>query len=95
MSAKKGGSLSRKRRSSDRPKQLQFAVCEATGKRGYFSKRDARTARARHHQASSLSVFRCDACGHVHLGHLPLGVRVGMISRSAYKDAARARADAA
>lgn len=82
--------MSYKARPDSQP-QLRFAVCEATGKRGYYSKRDARTARARH-PASKLSLYRCEACGNFHIGHLAPNVCVGIISRKAFADAVAERA---
>lgn len=81
----------RKRRTAANPRGLQYAVCEGTGKRGYRSKKDARVARQRHPK-DGLHVYRCDGCGHFHLGHLPLLVRSGVVSRGGYYEAVRERA---
>jgi hypothetical protein len=49
-----------------------WQLCEATGKRAWVSRREARKARKRAHGARS--VYRCmDHPEHFHLGNLPPG----------------------
>jgi len=52
-----------------------------TGKRGYFTRADARAAK-RTHANKGLSVYECPACHDWHLGHLPRKVRRGEITRA-------------
>lgn len=57
-------------------------TCPVTGKKSYTSKRDARSARRRHHAGAQLNVYRCTSCGFLHLGHMPQRVRSGDVEKT-------------
>lgn len=82
----------RKRRVTASLKHLQWVRCETSGKRGYWSRGDAKTARSRQ-RFEGLHIYRCADCGRFHLGHLPLLVTSGVVTRGDYYDAVRERTD--
>jgi len=60
-------------------------TCPGCGKRIYGSRRDARRAGRVLHPSERLSPYECESEGGRgwHLGHLPPGVRAGVINRAA------------
>lgn len=70
-----------------------IADCAVSGKRGYATRREAKTARQQlPTKFKRLRVYRCGDCGSFHLGHLPLVVLTGAVPRGVYYDAVRERA---
>lgn len=63
----------------------QTGPCSACGKRGYYSKADAKRARTQIHAGDSrLRPYRCDAADSEiwHLGHIGDHVTQGVVSRA-------------
>lgn len=56
----------------------------ATGKRGYYTRSDAKTVRNRH-GSTGMNAYRCVVCEMWHVGHLPIDVRRGEITRDEIK----------
>jgi hypothetical protein len=61
-------------------------VC-STGKRSHFTRRGAKVAvkRLRALGGQSLGCYRCDACGHWHVGHRPKVVTRGVITKEQWR----------
>lgn len=55
------------------------SICDC-GKRSYATRNDARAARRRT-GSSGLSTYRCKASGHWHIGHSPIPLKHGVITR--------------
>lgn len=67
-------------------KSPDFYTCSC-GKRSYYNRKDAATAKRGHPHRRNLNVYRCPyQSGSLHLGHTPEGLRRGDISRSDLDD---------
>ena len=63
-----------------------YVACPS-GKRGYITKAEAKVIARRLRKqgdGSLMNAYRCEACGLIHLGHLPLAVRTGEVGRREY-----------
>lgn len=58
-----------------------WTTCTGCGKRGYYSKTDAKNVRQAMGE-KGLSVYRCQQSGAWHLGHKPRQLVQGRISRA-------------
>ena len=59
---------------NQRHRQRRHEVCEATGKRKYFSREEAAAGMGLLHRRTGdlgLSAYRCLECGEHHVGHMP------------------------
>lgn len=67
-------------------------ICTATGKRMYLDRKTAVKIGRLHHE--HLSAYRCDDCGHWHLGHLAQDILRGRETRTdRYRPVRHARDD--
>jgi hypothetical protein len=64
-----------------RTRAEEWVLCEVSGKRGYATRAAAKVARRRHPDGPRLRIYLCD-CGHLHLGHLPLRIINGSVTRA-------------
>lgn len=64
------------------PPALSWVTCPSTGKRGYATRGDARTAARQTVKGAELDTYQCRAgCGRWHVGHLPRDVAEGKRDR--------------
>lgn len=66
-------------------------VCQATGKRMFTSRGDAKRNARIAHPGTTLSAYRCSNCRSWHYGNLPPPVRKGILQRGASNRPAPAR----
>lgn len=67
---------------ADRLTGWHILICPQTGKRGFRSKKDAKTAMRRAHPNGAMNAYRCSACRLWHYGHLPASIIRGNATRS-------------
>lgn len=69
-----------------------IGICPATGKRMYLDRKTATKIGRLHHE--HLSPYRCEDCGHFHIGHLPPDIIRGADTRTdRYRPVSHARDD--
>jgi len=65
----------------DAPPPGAWVRCDASGKRGYYARADAKRARRQTlgyaAEAGALTVYRCEKCDQYHVGHMSKATRRG------------------
>jgi len=60
------------------------AICRASGKRIYGSRKLARRARMQLVRGHELNVYSCEHCAGYHIGHMPREVRNGELDKDVW-----------
>lgn len=68
-----------------------WTTCATTGKRGYETRKLARTARRQARPTNEMNIYTCHACGLYHVGHMPDEVRRGELDKDTWQERIRTR----